>query len=633
MKFHLFQHAEKILELLVNPFENNVVFEPRDAERSVRGLNDKPLEKLRKQFARLETEDFPRTRPTFLKAQLVTSAEPGYGKSHLIGRLFKSLDGRATQIYVRPFQDAAASWRSLLLRVVQELNRADDPKAPTQLDEFAHGVIGRLLSRLMKQRRVSLTDGDSAAVARKLSERPLRAFDSPHGWLATFSEADFERVLPLCVEELADSGLVFHRPPQEWLRVLCAYARSPRHSEERAICLEWLKGEASSEEDARRIGLNPAAMPLGGQTAAHRNEAAMQCVQDFCALAGFYRPFLFCFDQTELFTSDVELMIEFGSVVDRLVSHGLNVMAVVTANLEPWTRLIKKNLQTALHDRFSDPIELEGMNELQAGRLCRQRLERWDLDAHEIERFCDPAWLAGLFEEKKTCSVREFLRRCARRCEELAEHRPGIAPERTLEDFLRHYENEIAAHAQMLEFDPDILRWAVGPELVNDGGAELRCEKHAGSKQGFSVHWTAADREVFFGFEESAHWKRWEAIVRDAATRAAHFAAQDKTVRMIFFRTAEQPPVPNPRWQSLAPQFSAARDFLSVHTLALPEMRRLYAAYELYANVVEGNAPFSREETLAFIRGQLRPWWTRLLAPAAAGSAEELVEKELHLRP
>ena len=76
----------------------------------------------------------------------------------------------------------------------------------------------------------------------------------------------------------------------------------------------------------------------------------MRRVQDFCALAGFYRPFVFCFDQTELFTSDVSLMIEFGAVVDRLVSHGLNLMSVVTANLEPWTRLIKKNLQTALHD-------------------------------------------------------------------------------------------------------------------------------------------------------------------------------------------------------------------------------------------------------------------------------------------
>ena len=40
----------------------------------------------------------------------------------------------------------------------------------------------------------------------------------------------------------------------------------------------------------------------------------------------------------------------------------------------------------------------------------------------------------------------------------------------------------------------------------------------------------------------------------------------------------------------------AAGGFLSIHTLALPQMQRIYAAYELYANVIEGNAPFSREE-------------------------------------
>src|SRR5215210_3986151 len=158
-------------ELPINPFEDNVVFEPREAERSVRGLNDKPLERLRKQFARLEMDDFPRTRPAFLKAQLVTSAEPGYGKSHLIGRLFKSLERRATQIYVRPFQDASASWRSILLRMVQELNHIDasaedDFEGPTQLDVFAHGVIGRLLAILMKKKRVAVNEGDALAMAR-----------------------------------------------------------------------------------------------------------------------------------------------------------------------------------------------------------------------------------------------------------------------------------------------------------------------------------------------------------------------------------------------------------------------------------------------------------------------------------
>ena len=110
-------------DLPANPFEDNVVFEPRDAEQSVHGLNDGPLQTLLRQFARLENEPLPRRRPVRLKAQLVTSAEPGYGKSHLIGRLFAALQPRATLVYLPPFQDAGSSWRSILLRIVQELHR------------------------------------------------------------------------------------------------------------------------------------------------------------------------------------------------------------------------------------------------------------------------------------------------------------------------------------------------------------------------------------------------------------------------------------------------------------------------------------------------------------------------------
>ena len=85
----------KLSELPVNPFDDNVVFEPREAEHPIAGLNDRPLAVLLRQFERLEAEPLPRRRPLRLKAQLATSAEPGYGKSHLIGRLFKELGERA----------------------------------------------------------------------------------------------------------------------------------------------------------------------------------------------------------------------------------------------------------------------------------------------------------------------------------------------------------------------------------------------------------------------------------------------------------------------------------------------------------------------------------------------------------
>ncbi len=166
-------------DLTVNPFEDNIVYEPREAEPAIDGLNERPLRRLMEEFARLETEPIPRRRPVRLKAQLVTSAEPGYGKSHLIGRLFRSLAGRATPVYLRPFQDAGSAWRSILLKVVQELQRPDAARTAgtggvSQLDAFAAGVFAGLFLMLIEHD--VLVDDPDALWSERLRRDPLAAF-------------------------------------------------------------------------------------------------------------------------------------------------------------------------------------------------------------------------------------------------------------------------------------------------------------------------------------------------------------------------------------------------------------------------------------------------------------------------
>ena len=43
------------------------------------------------------------------KAELILSSAPGYGKSHLIGGLFKALNQKATQIFLTPFQTVSSA--------------------------------------------------------------------------------------------------------------------------------------------------------------------------------------------------------------------------------------------------------------------------------------------------------------------------------------------------------------------------------------------------------------------------------------------------------------------------------------------------------------------------------------------
>src|SRR6516165_2459109 len=115
----------------VNPFEDDVVREPREVSFSVKGLNDSPLDVLLSKFSALEGGGGqPRTRPAqAVKAQLVISPDRGYGKSHLLGRLFTKLGRRGTKVYLRPFQDPYKAWHSILLLTVQELNRPEDEMA------------------------------------------------------------------------------------------------------------------------------------------------------------------------------------------------------------------------------------------------------------------------------------------------------------------------------------------------------------------------------------------------------------------------------------------------------------------------------------------------------------------------
>ena len=128
-------------KLDVNPFADDVVTEPRRISFSVKGLNEKPLEQLIASFRKLMEGELPRRQIVAHKAQLVVSPDRGYGKSHLLGRLFKNLGEEATLIYLRPFQDPQRIWSSILQATVQELERPDQngKEAGSQLEAFSKG--------------------------------------------------------------------------------------------------------------------------------------------------------------------------------------------------------------------------------------------------------------------------------------------------------------------------------------------------------------------------------------------------------------------------------------------------------------------------------------------------------------
>ncbi|HET9378567.1 MAG TPA: hypothetical protein VFO40_26595 [Chthoniobacterales bacterium] len=136
--------------LAINPFEKDIVHKPRECPNSVVTLNEDVLSEITAAFAAVDQNRIS----LGSKTELVPSAAPGYGKSHLIGRLFRALDHRATQIFLSPFQTVALCWQSILLHLVNELDypdSSDDGKwavdETTQLDALAEGVLQNLIAR------------------------------------------------------------------------------------------------------------------------------------------------------------------------------------------------------------------------------------------------------------------------------------------------------------------------------------------------------------------------------------------------------------------------------------------------------------------------------------------------------
>ncbi|HZA28029.1 MAG TPA: hypothetical protein VE735_00250, partial [Gammaproteobacteria bacterium] len=290
-------------KLPINPFAENIVGEPRRIETPVTGLNDSALEKLTNAFESLTKDSLPRVKSQAPHALLVTSAAPGYGKSHLLGRLFRKLEHRATLIYAKPFQDPSLCWRSLLHHMVMELqypDRADTvacaPGELSQLDTFARHVLAFLRNQ------------------------PNEASQAPRLW--NWLRKPFGILLRKPAQALKMFGVHLQGGDTAWLKVLSTYACEPPSSHLRNACLDWIKYQPLEQEEARQIGLRQAELPEVDLPYVQRNEECRERIFDLLKLAAFYRPFALCFDQTELYENSPNLAKVLGQMIRQLHADG-----------------------------------------------------------------------------------------------------------------------------------------------------------------------------------------------------------------------------------------------------------------------------------------------------------------------
>lgn len=623
--------GRKIEDLLLNPFAKRVVERPRGIDVTVEGLNAKVLRELQREFAVLLQGTPPRAGLRKDEVQLVMSADPGYGKSHLIGRLFEELKQSATRIYVRPFTDPSNAWSSALSRLVLEMSLPESGKAesspggePTQMDAFGQAVLAQAFLELV--RRNPGFRPENPKVLERLSGVSLNRFDlgdesTPESrWMGSLTEDELNQAA--CLLPALGVSLQPGSSAETWLRVLFLYVADRSQVQRRSLCLEWVEAKLH-RSDVGELGLSQRAGLDDNVDRSGRNDEARARLLDLCALAGLFRPFLICFDQTETYGQRPDLARAFGNLVADLFQEAPNQMTVVTANEDKWKRDIRPHVDNAHLERFGWPRYLEEITPEQSAELAKRRLEFCGVDGSDVQRFIDPAWLQRAVPPGGV-SVRRFLEEAAHRFATLSRQEEG--PEE-LADLLKSEKIEMTGQGRKLrQYQGDLYRWALldVPRATRAGFGANSYQSH---RDYFPVVWNeeGTGRRFLFGFEERENHRTWEAIAKEAR-RQAEMGREE--VAVILIRLEMQPLVPAESW-AVAPFIREVMgENLRIGVLSEERLLTIHALWELYSAACQGNVASAPEDVLQLAAQHLAPWWAELRelgkigprrAPVAAG--------------
>lgn len=400
----------------LNPFTSQTVSSLRKIEPPIRWLNDAALRKLMAVFEVVEEKPH-----RCELVQLILSRGDGYGKSHLLGRLIKELDGRATCVSVADYHDPLTCWVTLLQSILNELSQPELihhlPYPPTQLDELAHQLFGFLTAMLADK---GVTDTPIPGDNRDdLLERPFEKWDlsDPASTLGIWvketltaceQDATREATLVRLLKAATMHAYNDDASAMNWLLVLHRYASDRADEESRQMCLEWILTN-QLEVPAETFLQNEAQL-------AGNNLIARQQTLDLLALAKLYRPFLLCFDQTSSLTSG--LAKSFGNMLVDLVRGEGAHFSIVTANSNLWETTILPELAPDCLPCLATKMELAGLTREQGRSLAEQRLQSNGDPVELQERFFKKGWLEEQFAQG-SLGQRDFLQRCEIRYQEI----------------------------------------------------------------------------------------------------------------------------------------------------------------------------------------------------------------------
>lgn len=378
-----------------NPFKVSRLNNAQDyrPEWDVPSLNEKAVTFLTREIR--STKGL--TRPNPEQRVSVVLAAPGYGKTHLFGRITHELGGDVFFVYIPGMDDLARPLEHISRYAVEALFRAGAGQ-PSRLSQALARLCHESFREYVGQFPPSLTP-KFQSLALELEAGPDRILDvvgavkelPPFLKLAT-SIAD--RLVPPSVPD---------PPPHDVLKAL-ALGWSPAGG----LAKRWLKGESLPEQDLKRLGLDD------------EPPQPIQVLQGIAAIFRYHTPVVICCDQMELAltaaakTTVTDVTARFQSILEKVPNYTL----VISCLEAEW----RKDDETGFADnafgsflqRIHPPLKLNGLKEEQAVELIARRLaSKQDAPGRpgDLRPFDDASLLKYAREQQPTPRV--LLQRCA----------------------------------------------------------------------------------------------------------------------------------------------------------------------------------------------------------------------------